>query len=397
MKSNKLSVTTNTSARIRRNDKSRYLKISLILLLALGVSAATAESTVSLKKKIGQMLIIGFDGKSFDDDSPIAQAIRKREIGGVILFDYNFQTKSFDKNIESPVQVKKLISELQYYNALSHRPNDIPLPLLVGVDYEGGKVNRLKASNGFPETLSAANFSQLLPSAASQAALSMATTLSQLGFNVDFAPVVDLNSNPENPVIGMLERSYSSDPTQVTLYAGIFSAMLQQNKVLCSYKHFPGHGSSTTDSHKGFVDVTETWQPDELQPYANLLNQPYACSFVMTAHIVNRQLDTSGLPATLSKKILTGLLRNQLKFKGIIITDDMQMKAISDVYGKEDAIIKTINAGADMLIFGNQLVETPEDPNTVINIIYKNVKNGKIKAGRIEEAYQRIVRTKQKL
>ncbi len=156
------------------------------------------------------------------------------------------------------------------------------------------------------------------------------------------------------------------------------------------YKHFPGHGSSTKDSHLGFVDVTDTWQSYELDPYQQLLNSNESCGVVMTAHIVNRQLDESGLPATLSHTILTHLLRNQLNFKGVIITDDMQMKAISDNYGLEQALVLAINAGADMLIFGNNLSVEPQDPEQLINIIEAKVLSGDISTERINDAYQHI-------
>ena len=219
----------------------------------------------------------------------------------------------------------------------------------------------------------------------------------EAGFNLNFAPVLDVNVNPNNPVIGKIERSFSSDATTVSSYASIYSRHFLNQKIQCVYKHFPGHGSSTEDSHLGFVDVSDTWQSYELNPYQQLLNSNQSCGVIMTAHIVNRQLDESGLPATLSRTILTHLLRKQLNFKGVIITDDMQMKAISDHYGLEQALVLAINAGADMLIFGNNLSVEPQDPEQLIDIIEAKVLSGDINPERINDAYQHIRALKQGL
>ncbi len=373
----------------------------LSILFVLGLSSqsvAATESKISLRNKIGQMLLIGFDGKYINSESDIVKIIEKNNIGGVILFDYNQKTKIFDKNIESPEQVKRLTHDLQeateQANLKHHRPK---LPLLISVDYEGGIVTRLSEQYGFPATLSAAELGKRRLIDTESNATLMSNTLKDNGFNLDFAPVLDLNVNPDNPVIAKKERSFSSDPAVVGRHAEIYSRYFLKHKIQCVYKHFPGHGSSTTDSHLGFVDVTETWHPNELEPYQYLLNQENSCGVIMTAHIVNRQLDDSGLPATLSHKILTDILRNTLHFKGVIITDDMQMKAISAHYGLEQALVLAINAGADMFIFGNALSPENQDPAELINIIEAKVQSGEISQARINEAYQHIVSLKKSL
>ncbi|KTD10655.1 N-acetyl-beta-glucosaminidase [Legionella gratiana] len=373
--------------------------ISLLLLLCFSVSCiASTTSEVSLRDKIGQMLLIGFEGKKINDQSPIVKTIEEENIGGVILFDYNYHTNNFDKNIESPEQVHQLNSNLQYFtqqaNLKHHRPQ---LPLLISVDYEGGKVNRLGEQYGFPTVLSAAEIGKKSLNEAESTAESMTQTLKKAGFNVNFAPELDVNVNPDNPIIGKIERSFSSDPKQVIRYARIYTQHFLNQKIQCAYKHFPGHGSSTKDSHLGFVDVTDTWQTYELEPFEQLLSSSTSCGIVMTAHLVNRQLDPSGIPATLSHKILTDLLRKQLHFKGVIITDDMQMKAISDNYGLERALVLAINAGADMLLFGNNLPIAPQDPKQVIDLIEAKVNSGEISQERINEAYQHIVALKNSL
>ncbi len=368
----------------------------LLLSLCFFIIPAHAHSKISLRDKIGQMLLIGFDGKKVTAHSPIVQTIIHNNIGGIILFDYDSRTKTYDKNIESPKQVKQLNHDLQHYsrqgNVTYHRA---PLPLLISVDYEGGEVNRLGEQYGFPSTLSAADIGKGSIKKAKSNARLMARTLQQAEFNLDFAPVLDVNVNPDNPVIGALNRSFSSDPSIVTDVAGIYSQQFLKHNIQCAYKHFPGHGSSTKDSHLNFVDVTNTWQTYELAPYQELLHAKDACGIVMSAHIVNRQLDESGLPATLSHHILTDILRHQLGFKGVIITDDMQMNAISKHYGLEQAVVLAINAGADMLIFGNNLSVAPQDPKQLIDLIEANVLSGAINSQRIDEAYEHIVSLKQ--
>jgi beta-N-acetylhexosaminidase len=369
--------------------------IRFALLLSMLIGGNVYAEPISLREKIGQMLILGFEGKSVDLQSPIIKAIKEDNIGGVILFDYNNQTKTFDKNIESFTQVRQLNADLQHAYQLAnlkhHRPS---LPLLISVDYEGGKVNRLKPEYGYPETTSAAEVGKMNFFDANKVANDMAVTLNQSGFNLNFAPVLDVNVNPDSPIIGKKDRSFSDNPGDVANYANLYSQNFLSHGVQCAYKHFPGHGSATGDSHLGFVDVSDTWQSQELEPYSQLLGQDQTCGMVMTAHVVNRQLDESGLPATLSHKILTDLLRKKLKFNGVIITDDMQMKAISAQYSLDKAVTLAINAGADMFIFGNQLSDQPQDPEQIIDLIEGKVKSGEISEKRINEAYRHIITMK---
>lgn len=373
--------------------------VSFLLFLGLSFTAAAVPlAKPSLRDKIGQMLMIGFDGKTVNKDSPVVRHIQDFNIGGVILFNYDCQRDVYDKNIESPEQVRKLNQDLQVFTKKANKSHKrATLPLLISVDYEGGKVNRLSEDCGFPAVLSAKEVGEGSLKDANHQAKAMANTLKELGFNLNFAPVLDVNVNPDNPVIGKLDRSFSSDPTLVSSFAGAYSKQFLKQKVQCAYKHFPGHGSSTADSHLGFVDVTDTWQSYELEPYQNLLQQDYSCGAIMTAHIVNKQLDASGKPATLSASILQGLLRNQMQYNGVIITDDMQMKAISDHYGVSEAVELSINAGADMLLFGNNLAKKEQDIEELIDIIEAKVESGAISEERIDEAYGRIVALKKTL
>lgn len=368
--------------------KSLLRQLLTILLSTTLLSASARTSQPSLREKIGQMIMVGFPGKTLTADSPIIKAIKAGQVGGVILFDYDFKTKTFDHNIQSPAQVRALTDTLQ---------QAAKIPLLIAVDYEGGKVNRLKPEYGFPPAASAAALALGGDAAVKEQAAQMTATLQQAGINLDFAPLTDVNINPDNPVIGKLDRSFSADPKKVSHFARLFSDTFTAGHIICAYKHFPGHGSSTADSHLGFVDITRTWQPSELIPYRDLLNQPGSCPMVMMAHVIHAGLDSTKLPASLSRPITTGLLRNQLHFKGVIITDDLQMKAITDHYGTRHAVRLAIHAGADMLIFGNQLVPVPEDPAVLVDMIYSDVMQGKISRSQIDAAWRRIMQLKKQL
>jgi beta-N-acetylhexosaminidase len=370
-----------------------FKRFTLYLFLLCAFPSFSAE--LSLRDKIGQMLIMGFDGKAVTHDSDVARWIDKQNIGGVILFDYSFRTKTFDKNIENPQQVAQLDQQLQ---ELTHKATQhshrLDLPLLISIDYEGGAVNRLHPRYGFPFIPNAKKIGEGSFEEANHYAHLMAETLLSAGINVDFAPVVDVNVNPENPIIGKLRRSFSEEPIKVGQFASIYSSAFKSNKIECAYKHFPGHGSSSSDSHLGFVDITQTWSAEELLPYSMELPNPNHCGMVMVAHVVNRNLDPEGLPASLSFSMISGLLRHDLGFDGVVITDDMQMKAITNSYGLAPALTLAINAGVDMFIFGNQIAEKVQDPEELIDLIEANVHSGAIPEERINEAYKRIMTMK---
>lgn len=334
--------------------------------------------SITLKQKIGQMILIGFQGKEIKPQDPIVKAIQAQSIGGVVLFDYNFQTQVADRNIESPSQLKALTQQLQDYAkqaAIDHE-NDLSR-LIISIDYEGGRVNRLKEAYGFPATKTAAAIGRGTLGEAKDAAEQMAATLKAVGVNLNFAPVLDVNVNPENPIIGKLERSYSSDPKKVTQYAELFANAHHAAGVLCAFKHFPGHGSSLKDTHvSAFVDVTDTWQEYELEPYRELCTHPY--DVVMMAHVIQRKYDS--YPASISEVLIHDILRNKLQFQGVVVTDDMQMNAITDQYGLGEAVKLAVKAGVDLLIFGNQLVLKAQDPEEIVSIIHEAVLTGEISA-----------------
>src|SRR5699024_4370168 len=224
------------------------MAISLLVSSACSQNKTTKNATreVSLDFKIGQMLNIGFRGMSVDESSHIRRDIQQYHLGGVTLFDYDVPKDTAYRNIRSETQLKALTQELQQLS---------PTPLFIAIDQEGGKVARLKPKYGFPASVSAQYLGELNNLDSTRFyARETAQTLAELGINVNLAPVVDLNSNPQNPVIGGLERSFSSDAQTVIKHASAYIETLHDYGILTTLKHFPGHGSSEKDSHKGVVD-----------------------------------------------------------------------------------------------------------------------------------------------
>jgi len=367
----------------------KYILIITLIISIISCSSPSENNPVEndLDKKIGQMLLIGFRGMELSDTSTIIQDIQNERIGGVILFDVDVALGRIPRNIESPIQLKELINQIKSYSNI---------PLFISVDQEGGNVCRLKEKNGFPRSVTQKYLGDLNNEDSTRywGALT-AHTLSEMGFNLNFAPVVDLNINPENPVIGMYERSFSADTNIVTNNAKIIIEEHKKRNIICTIKHFPGHGSSTADSHQGLVDVTNTWNEIELIPFKKLISEK-KIDIIMTAHIFNANLDAN-YPATLSNHVLTRILRNQLQFDGVIISDDMNMKSISDFYGLENAIELAINAGVDILMFANNISYDENIAAKAISIIKQLINDGKISKERIDESYNRIMKLKNKV
>jgi beta-N-acetylhexosaminidase len=343
-----------------------------------------APPIIPLEDKIGQMLMVGFRGTAVDEGSFIVRDIRRNNLGGVVLFDYDVVKEQAGRNITSPVQVKALVAALR---------GAARVPLLVAVDQEGGKVARLKTACGFPATVSHSTLGRLDDLASTgQHSARLAETLNAMGIGLNLAPVVDLCTNPDNPVIAKLDRCFSADPKVVTRHALRYIAAHHQRGVLTTLKHFPGHGSSRSDSHLGFTDVSDTWTRNELEPYARIIEAGQVDA-IMTAHVFNARLDKQ-YPATLSAATINGLLRGELGFDGVVISDDMQMAAITAHYGFETAIRKALEAGVDILVFGNNLSYDEEIVPRAIAVILGLVDTGVISEARIDQSWQRIMRLK---
>ncbi|MFO7595213.1 MAG: glycoside hydrolase family 3 protein [Desulfocurvibacter africanus] len=373
----------------------RALLVSFIFVVALACAAGALTSPPDnpcgltrqeLAAMAGQMVMVGFRGLELADDSPIAQDVRSGRVGGVILFDYDVLLKSPVRNVQSKEQLTRLTDALQRM---------APLPLLVSVDQEGGKVSRLKERHGFAVSPSAAELGRGTPERTQIAAASLGKELAACCFNLDFAPVVDVNVNPGNPVIGRLGRSFSADPTAVADHAAAFVRGLHSAGVLSALKHFPGHGSSASDSHLGLTDVSATWSEQELAPYRQLLAHGLV-DVVMTGHLFNSSLDPKH-PGTLSRNTVQGLLRERLGFTGVVVSDDLQMRAVADHYGLRETIRLALTAGVDVLLFGNNLDYDPLIARKAQNIILELVDSGELPCQRILESHERIMALKAKL
>lgn len=324
--------------------------------------------TMTVEEKVGQLLMCDFrnnpDGTGMtvlSEDG--GKKIKNYHLGGAILFAENLDTLE---------QTKKLTEDMQ---------NAAEIPLFIGIDEEGGLVSRLKKSNIPHETmLSPGEMKE--PTEAEAAGRSIGETLASLGVNVDFAPVADVNTNPDNPVIGI--RSYSDDPEQAANMVCAFIRGLQGTGVSATAKHFPGHGDTAADSHKGEVFVTHTLErlkTVEFIPFERAVNQ--GVNFVMVGHIKTPNATTDGLPATLSAQAVK-LLREDLNFNGIAITDAMNMQAITEYYGVGESVVMSVLADIDIVLM-------PADLDAAYQALLKAVKEGRISNERLEESLWRIL------
>ena len=369
---------------------TRWL-VGFILAALLATVAACGSGddgpSLSLEDAVGQMLLIGFPGERLDEET--VALLDDIAPGGVILFDYDLPSAGAKaRNITSPEQLRALIGDLQAQAEIAY---------FIAIDVEGGLINRLKPAYGFGINLPSHQALGAGPAADTRAAASAsAAELQQLGINWNLAPVVDVNVFPESPAIGALERSFSADPEVVAAHAEAFAEAHGAAGVISVLKHFPGHGSAVGDTHLGVTDVTSSFvRDDELAPYRKLIEDGYEDA-VMTAHIVNRDLDPSGRPATLSTAIVTGLLREELGFEGVILSDDMQMGAIVEQYSLERAAVEAIKAGVDVVLIANQLSDDPAEVYRVKQAILDAVAAGEISEERIYESVERILELKRR-
>jgi beta-N-acetylhexosaminidase len=331
------------------------------------------------------MLLVGFRGLTATPDDPIVRDIAELGLGGVVLFDRDQPTGASVRNIESSDQLRTLTADLQ----AAAQAGPAGLPLLIAIDQEGGRVARLRPVHGFPETVSAADLgARGDPTHTADAASAIAATLEDAGITLNLAPVVDLDRNPTNPIIGVLDRSFGAETELVVEHASAFVGGHRRHGVRTALKHFPGHGSAAGDTHAGIVDVTDAWSEVELEPFARMVASGHADA-VLTAHVFNATLDPDS-PATLSRATITGILRQQLGFDGPVISDDLQMGAIRDEYGYEEAVALAIEAGVDILTIANQQVFEADIVRRTIDIVAGHVASGRIGEERIDEAYRRI-------
>jgi len=334
---------------------------------------------------VGQMFVVGFSGCELASKHWIVTAIERDQLGGVILFDRNVDRSV--QNIRSPEQLKQLTKSLQQYAVC---------PLLIAIDQEGGMVCRLKERDGFLASMSATALAGAGVPASRRQFDGMAAMLKDHGINLNFAPVVDLDLNPDNPIIGRYQRSFGAAPAVVAAHAMAVIEAHHRHGIGCCLKHFPGHGSAGSDSHLGFVDITECWRQVELEPYRQLIDSGYGDG-IMTAHLVHRGLDPSGVPATLSPAVVSGMLRQQLGFTGVVFSDDLQMRAISKGWSYAEAVQRAVLAGVDVLVVGNNLDPQTDVLQVGIRAITELLDKGRVDEKHIRASLARIALLKEKI
>ena len=327
--------------------------------------------TTSLEQKIGQLMLVGWQSPNTDD---LIENIKKYNFGNIILFT---------RNIKSASQVRDMCSKIQeaaiQYNGA---------PCFIALDQEGGSIRRIyDGITNTPGAMAIAAASAKYPESAAIIGNILGAELKALGINLNLAPVVDINSNPLNPIIAI--RSFGDDPYTVKKLATDFAKAQQNNGIMSCYKHFLGHGDVDIDSHIDLPRVNKSI--DELKRLELIPYTDIASDAIMTSHILFDKIDDK-FPASISKAIIDGILRKELKFKGLVITDCFEMTGLIQTFSFEEAAMFAINAGTDMITvshtFGRQL--------TVRNALLSAVKNGKISYETLEKALMRIYELKKR-
>ena len=324
-----------------------------------------------LDEKIGQLITVGIDGYSLDDNAK--DLIGSKKVGGIILFK---------NNVNDSNQLLQLINSIKETNSTNK------IPIFISVDEEGGRVNR------FPKEIKALPSNKIVgnkndSNLAYDIGKDIGYALSSFGYNMDFAPVLDINSNPNNTVIG--DRAFSSDKNIVANLGANEIKGFKSSNVICVAKHFPGHGDTATDSHYSLPIINKTIQQlQELEfvPFKKAIEEKVPA--IMVSHILLPNVDNTN-PASMSKVIITDILRKDLKFDGVVVSDDMTMGAITNDYDISEACIKAINAGTDLLL----VCHGYDNEVKVINSIKEAVNNKIISMDRIDESVYRILYLKE--
>lgn len=327
-------------------------------------------NSMTLDEKIGQMIITGFNGSEYNDD--MDRLINEYKVGGVILFA---------RNIEDSNQMIELTRALQ--------ENNNNIPLFISIDEEGGRVSRLPDDiEKFPAAFDIGLINN--DQTAYENGKEIGYTLKRLGINLDYAPVLDIYSNENNTVIG--DRAFSKEESIVSTMGIATMEGIEDADIIPVVKHFPGHGDTEVDSHYGLPIVYKTLEElrnFEFIPFVKAIES--GCDVIMVSHIILNEVDSSN-PASLSKIVISDLLRKDLEFDKVVITDDMSMGAITSIMSIEEACIKSIEAGCDILLLGNAYEEIEQ----VINSIKLKLYNGEISEEQINKSVKRILELKKK-
>ena len=363
-------------------------------LFFIGGVAIYYSYNQSIEKMAGQMIMTGFHGDGMGNNpeefSALEHQIKTGKIGGVILFDVDVsgllaqgmditeaKKQIFSSNVKNTDQVKKLNSHLQSL---------APKKLLIAVDQEGGQVQRLKSEHGFAPIPSAKELGSGDITTTYETAYDLGKRLSDLGFNVDFAPIADVVTNGNNTFLK--KRAFGTDPERVKELVYLFSQQLLAHGVLPCYKHFPGLGGTNDNSHFGYATVNRTleqFEAAEFVPFRDAGEK--GIPFIMCGHILVPAISDDRRPASLSKTMLTDILRNRLGFQGIIICDALVMDAVRNDFSSCRSGVEAIKAGCDMIM-------KPGNFRGSVNAVIEAVENGEISEARIDESVNRILRIK---
>ncbi|MCZ8522309.1 MULTISPECIES: beta-N-acetylhexosaminidase [Paenibacillus] len=328
---------------------------------------------MSLDEKVGQLLLVGLDGTAADEHA--RTWIGTYHAGGFILFR---------DNIQNAAQLLKLAGDLKEANRQQEG-----VPLWMSLDEEGGRVSRMPEELAKPPSAAAVGRADK-PAASLAVGQAVGRELAAFGMNMNFAPVLDVFSNPANTVIG--DRAYGRDPALVGRVGIQTMKGLQSQQVTAVVKHFPGHGDTLADSHYGLPVVNhdlERLRSLELKPFAEAIRS--GADAVMVAHILLPKLDAEA-PASLSRRVITGLLREEMSFGGVVVTDDLVMSAITKRYSLGEAGVKAVEAGADVLLVGHGY----EAGTEVFSAVKRALTEGVITGARLDESVARILRLKAK-
>ena len=328
--------------------------------------------------RIGELFILGFFGKTV----PVwlKQFAARYGLGGAILFDYSCRTQQYDNNIESPEQVRRLCAEIA---ALPSGP-------MVFIDQEGGLVRRLKESRGFAPLPSAKEFNHLAPDRKRAILTASFAEMRQLGIHYDFAPVVDVDYNPENPNIGRIKRSFSADIAEVEANALLASEVARAQRIGLCLKHFPGIGGALVDSHQEFMDISDALRDEQEELFYSLAPKIFGDA-VLVSHAIVSQWDKDR-PMTLSAAGI-GRLRKRLP-DTLLITDDMQMQGLQKALGTTEASLQSLKAGMDMLCICNNLLDQEQEMAAIAECVEQSLRDKTLSGPAMEKSVARVAKRK---
>lgn len=347
----------------------------LMVGMAALYTAPAFAAQASLDTLVGNCLVLGFlgDHAQAEGAARLEDDLAVGRVGGVLFLRHNARSRDGVLGLSQRFR--------------SAAPN-----AWLAIDQEGGFVQRLTDEMGFTDIPTAEALAEMGLDAARPVFAQAARELAQSGFSMNLAPVADLRHDG-NEVIDRWARAFGDDPDTVAAFCGAFIEAMEGEGVACAIKHFPGHGRSQGDSHDGFVDISETWGEVEAAPFERLIEQDKA-HLIMGGHLINRRLDPSGRPVTLSAPVLQGLLREQMGYRGAVITDDLDMGAIRNQYSREQAIVDSLAAGNDLLLISNSADADPDLPRRAVDWVGAAIEDGRLSLDRLIDANARIAALK---